>query len=100
MSHTGAFVQVDSGADGIGKLAELRGTEAVIEYFVSPAGPRVHHVTVPIAELREVELSSQTRVFCFDPGGSAWRELYRRPATSRRQTLEHWRSRGRDVAAA
>ena len=73
MSRTGAFVQVDSSADGIGKLLDVRGSDAEIEYFVSPAGPRVHRITVPIAKLREVELSPQTRVFWFDPDRSAWR---------------------------
>jgi ATP-dependent helicase HepA len=73
MFRTGAFVQVESSADGTGKAIELRGSDAVVEYFVSPAGPQVHHVTVPIARVREVELSPQTRVFWFDPDQSAWR---------------------------
>jgi ATP-dependent helicase HepA len=73
MSRAGTFVQVDSGTDGIAKLAELRGAEAVIEYFVSPAGPRLHHVTVPLSRVREVELSPQTRVFWHDVERSVWR---------------------------
>ena len=73
MSRAGAFVQVDSGTDGIGKVVDARGSDVEVEYFVSPAGPRVHRVTLPITAVREVELSPQTRVFWFDPDHAAWR---------------------------
>jgi ATP-dependent helicase HepA len=73
MPRAGVFVQVDSGSDGIGKLVDVRGTDVEVEYFVSPAGPRVHRITVPITEVREVELQPQTRVFWFDSHHAAWR---------------------------
>lgn len=73
MSRTGAFVQVEASADGVGKLVEIHGAGAEVEYFVSPAGARVHRVQVPIAALREVELSPQTRVFWHDIERSVWR---------------------------
>ncbi|HMI82572.1 MAG TPA: protein DpdE [Polyangiaceae bacterium] len=70
---TGVFVQVDASADGLGKFAQTHGAEADIEYFVSPAGPRVHRVRVPLVSVRQVELSPQTRVFWFDLKELAWR---------------------------
>jgi ATP-dependent helicase HepA len=73
MSRTGGFVQVEAGADGIGKAIELRGKKAVVEYFVSPVGPRLQHVTVPIGSVQGVELSPQTRVFWFDADRAAWK---------------------------
>lgn len=73
MSRTGVFVQVESSADGVGKLVEARGADAEVEYFVSPAQHRVHRVRVPAAKVREVELSPQTRVFWHDIERSGWR---------------------------
>src|SRR5437868_15478733 len=67
------FVQLQEGADGIGKLVDSSRSMAEIEYFLSPAGPSVRKVRVPIGRVREVELSPQTRVFSFDAGRSVWR---------------------------
>lgn len=66
MSYHGAFAQLHSGPDGIGKLVDVDAHQAVIEYFESPAGPRLHRVQVPLASVHEVELPSQTRIFWFD----------------------------------
>jgi len=66
MGHHGTFAQLHNGPDGIGKLVDVDAQEAVIEYFESPAGPRLHRVQVPLASVREVELPSQTRIFWFD----------------------------------
>ena len=73
MFQTQTFVQVDSSADGIGKLLEVKGSEAEVEYFVSPVGPRLHRARAPITELRTIELSHQTKVFWHDVESSAWR---------------------------
>lgn len=73
MTRTGTFVQVETSADGVGKVVEVHGVDADVEYFVSPAGARVHRVRVPTAAVREVELSPQTRVFWHDVERSAWR---------------------------
>src|SRR5437867_3060208 len=73
MFRPGTFIRVDSTSDGVGKVVEARGDETEVEYFVSPAGPRVHRVRVQGTNVREVELSSQTRVFWFDPECSVWR---------------------------
>lgn len=67
------FVLVDDGSDGFGKLVRLSDGLAEIEYFVSPAGPVTHRVSVPEANVRKVELPSQTRVFWYDAEDSAWR---------------------------
>lgn len=68
-----AFVQVDGTRDGVGKLAKIEGTQAEVEYFESPSGPRLHRVEASVGSLREVELSVQTRVFWFDPNQHTWR---------------------------
>ncbi len=71
--RAGAFVEVESGADGIGKLVEVRGREAVIDYFQSPVGPCVQQIQAPARMVREVELSPQTRVYWLDKDRNAWR---------------------------
>jgi len=67
------FVQVGDGRDGVAKLIAVKGKSAEVEYFESPAGPTVRRLCVPLGELREVELSPQTRVFWFDPAQHGWR---------------------------
>jgi hypothetical protein len=97
MSSTGSFVQVGSGDDGVGKLIEIRGAKAEIEYFVSPAGPRLQRILAPTTKVREVELSPQTRVFYFDEGRSAWWagrvDGGLISAEALRSTEDHYRSR-------
>lgn len=73
MATRSAFVQVDGGADGVGKLVSVDKAHAEIEYFESPSGPKVHRVLVNAARVREVELSSQTRIFWFDTERQTWR---------------------------
>ncbi len=68
-----SFVQVEGQIDGIGKVIGVDSRHAVVEYFVSPAGPEVREVRVPVSGLRAVELSSQTRVYWFDEQYSSWR---------------------------
>jgi ATP-dependent helicase HepA len=67
------FVQVEGGGDGVGKLVDIVGKRAEIEYFESPAGPTLKRVQVPLGSLRELELAPQTRAFWFDPERQAWR---------------------------
>jgi ATP-dependent helicase HepA len=45
---------------------------AGIEYFESPAGPRIHYVQVPLRSVQEVVLPRQTRVFWFDMVRQGW----------------------------
>ena len=67
------FVQIEGGTDGIGKLVDTDVSQADIEYFESPAGPRLHSIKAALASVREVELPCQTRIFWFDCGCHVWR---------------------------
>jgi ATP-dependent helicase HepA len=67
------FVTIRESADGIGKLKDIRNGQAEIEFFESPAGPRVTRKQASIRMVEGVELSSQTRVFVFDPEHAVWR---------------------------
>ena len=69
----GTFAQLVDGRDGIGKLLDANGRIGTIEYFESPAGPRVRCVRVPIASITRVELPPQTRIFWFDPKSQSMR---------------------------
>lgn len=72
MVGSSAFGYVIGSIDGIGKLVGVSKGRVEVEYFVSPANSSVHRVSVPIADVREVELSPQTRVFYFDTKHAAW----------------------------
>src|SRR5882762_9640998 len=67
-----AFVRIEGSKDGVGKLVEISGKIAEIEYFESPAGPVLHRKHAAISSVKEVELSPQTRVFRFDSVRQAW----------------------------
>ena len=67
------FVTIRQSADGIGKLKEVRNGQAEVEFFDSPAGPRIVQRQVSARLIKAVELASQTRVFAFDPTSGAWR---------------------------
>jgi ATP-dependent helicase HepA len=69
---TCAFVQVDGRLDGIGKLIEFDTNSAVVEYFISPAGPSLERVRVPAKAVHPIELSAQTRIFWFDKVRHSW----------------------------
>lgn len=73
MDCRGGFAQLVDGRDGIGKLIGADANIGTIEYFESPAGPRVHRVQVPAASIKEVELPAQTRIFWFDSKSHAMR---------------------------
>src|SRR5712691_1935949 len=66
------FVQVEGGTDGIGKLVRFDANEAEIEYFESPAGPRLRRLRTSLRSVRQIELSPQTRIFWFDSDRNAW----------------------------
>jgi ATP-dependent helicase HepA len=68
-----AFVRVRGGANGVGKLLEIGEETARLEYFASPAGPDLRLVDVPSADVQEIELSPQTRVYWYDKEISVWR---------------------------
>lgn len=67
-----AFVKVDGRLDGIGKLIDLEANWAVVEYFISPAGPSLERVRVPARTVHPIELSAQTRIFWFDRSRNNW----------------------------
>ncbi len=68
-----AFVRIDGGVDGVGKLLEITQETASLEYFASPAGPDLRRVDVPSDSIQEIELSPQTRVYWYDKQNLAWR---------------------------
>ena len=65
-------VVVGQGANDIAKLVDVTGNIGVIEYFDSPSGPRLEMSRVPMKELRQIELATQTRVFRLDPLSGSW----------------------------
>jgi ATP-dependent helicase HepA len=65
-------VTIGQGAGNIAKLVDATGNFGVIEYFDSPSGPRLETIRVPIKELRQIELATQTRVFRLDPLSGVW----------------------------
>jgi ATP-dependent helicase HepA len=67
------FVTISQSADGIGKLKDIRNGQAEIEFFDSPVGPRLVQKQAPVRMVQGVELSSQTRVFAFDPSNGVWK---------------------------
>ncbi len=67
------FVTIRESADGIGKLKDIRNGQAEIEFFDSPAGPRLIQRQAPVRMVQSVELGSQTRVFAFDASNGVWR---------------------------
>jgi ATP-dependent helicase HepA len=83
----GAFVTVDSdnalapnplavaclGVDGIGRLIAVEGLTATVEYFVSPAGPKVKRKKVDARRVRRVIPWAETPVFWLDESAGAWR---------------------------
>lgn len=71
-----AITQARLGPDGIGRLvgvAEGVDRQAVVEYFVSPAGPTIERRIFDIGRLRRVVLWPETSVFWFDEGTDSWR---------------------------
>jgi ATP-dependent helicase HepA len=72
MSIRRGFVQVGDGTDGVGKLVDVHAGLAAVEYFESPAGPKVRRVDVPVSSVRQIELAQQTRVFWFDLVRQGW----------------------------
>ncbi len=67
------FVRIRHSADGIGKLIDIRSGQAEIEFFDSPAGPRLIQKQAPANLVESIELASQTRVFAFDPDNATWK---------------------------
>lgn len=72
----GAFVKVISApwnANGIGKLVRVQGRQAVVSYFDVPDDASPPQVTVPLTDVKVVDLPVQTRVFHLDEDVGRWR---------------------------
>ena len=69
----GGFVESEENDLGVGKLVEIDGRSASIEYFVSPASNARQLLRVAVTSLRPAVLHAQSRVFCWDAGRSVWR---------------------------
>ena len=69
-----AFVLSDSALapPGLGKVVSVSGALATVEYFHTPIDEPTL-VTLPLAELREANVPSQTRAYWFDESLKAWR---------------------------
>ena len=67
------FVTIRESAVGIGKLKDIRNGQAEVEFFDSPAGPRLIQKHVPVRLVQAVELGAQTRIFAFDPNNGTWK---------------------------
>ena len=66
------FVRVEECDHGIGKLIEVQGEQCEVEFFESPAGPRLSRIGFDTNRVTPVELSAETRVFCQDKLDGAW----------------------------
>ena len=72
-AELGGFVRVEDSEDGIGRVVEIVGSTARVEYFVSPVGPRLELRTVPCRTLEPLKLPAQTVIYWRDPEHSVWR---------------------------
>lgn len=70
---SGEFLDVRLGPDGIGRVTGIAGGAALVEYFASPAGPRLETRRLDRGKLKRVWLSLQTVVFWQDPATGIWR---------------------------
>lgn len=68
----GEFAQIRGSDFGIGKIAAVERSFAVVSYFDSPAVGEVHRETVPLSKVEMVRLSAQTRVYWFHEEKRAW----------------------------
>jgi len=60
------------GAPGIGRIADVRDSDAIVEFFESVAEPSVGMLAVPREQIRRVRLERETRVF-FRDEDRVWR---------------------------
>jgi ATP-dependent helicase HepA len=67
------FVRDKHGLQGVGKLLSVGGGMSEVEYFDSPDGPKLRHVSVPTSSLITIELPTHSRVFLFDEDAQVWR---------------------------
>ncbi|HEY3546909.1 MAG TPA: protein DpdE [Propionicimonas sp.] len=61
-----------SGAPGIGRVGEVRGSDVRVDFFESAAEPVAESVWLPAADVRRTQLEEETRVFLRDAKGR-WR---------------------------
>jgi ATP-dependent helicase HepA len=66
------FATFRTGPDGIGRVKGIVGREAEVEYFVSPAGPRLVTRRIDRRQLKPVSLMLETVVFSQDPTSGTW----------------------------
>ncbi len=90
MLRLGDHVEVEDLFLGIGKVADLRGSEVEVAYFGSPASGVAHKEVVALERVRPVTLSAQTRVHWQDEETGTWRVG---------RVAEDGRVRGQDVGS-
>jgi ATP-dependent helicase HepA len=66
------FVESTANKLGVGKLRDVRGSVAVVEYLESPASAERIQVTVPTSSLRIVRLDPEVRVYFEDSETFRW----------------------------
>ena len=68
----GQFVSSSANSFGIGSLVEVKGNEAIVEYFESPSMSTRFLQTVSVDTVRPVQLDQQHRVYFRDPKTFQW----------------------------
>lgn len=64
---------INAETDGLGKIVQIEGNKALVEYFDTPSIEKQYHVTVPITSIRRKRLGRNTRVFILDEITKQWR---------------------------
>ena len=68
----GSFVSRLNFEGGIGRLVDLQGRDATVEYFVSPADESIDVQKIPVDEIQRLELERHTRVHYYDRSAVRW----------------------------
>jgi ATP-dependent helicase HepA len=61
-----------TGSPGVGRVGEINGEYARVDFFESVAEPVAHSERVPVAQCRPVALEPQTRVYWRNPDTGDW----------------------------
>ena len=72
MQPLNLFVRSSANSLGVGKVIEVKGKKATIEYFDSPAQAKRHLEIVDVESVRGIVLDEQYRVHFLDPEKNQW----------------------------